>query len=165
MLALKQSDGTLHIRKMKGDGTIGEKTDSRDGSSGWSSVSFYTLNSKTYLILLKKGNGKVHIQKMNSDGTVGPRTDTRVWLAGWTSVVSFMERSKAFLFLLKEGKGTAKIFNLGDDGKIGKSVKRNPLIEIKLPVGDSFKKSGKTLGQRKKLSSGDIATIKEMYPK
>ena len=62
---LKETDGTVHIRKMNPLGKLGVKVNEYGWSSGWTTATFYTVDGQTYGFFLKENDGTVHIHKMN----------------------------------------------------------------------------------------------------
>ncbi len=109
---LSRSGKNVHIHKVNGDGTVGQKVKDYKWSGGWTSTEFLTVNNKTYLYLLKeKGlspSGKnVHIHELNSNGTVGKRVEAYNWSEGWTNVEFFTTNNQTYLYLLKQ-KGLSR---------------------------------------------------------
>lgn len=121
------------IFRMNNNGTVGALVTEYKWSEGWTSAEFYTIGSKTYLMLLKEkglsGTGKrAKIFRMNSNGTVGALVKEYKWSEGWTTAEFYKVGTKTYLMLLKEkglsGTGhRAKIFNVNSNSTIGSLVK------------------------------------------
>jgi len=106
-MLLKEGNGDVHIHEVNNNGSIGTKVydNNASWSSGWTSVTFYQILGKTYLMLLKNGDGDCHIHRMNSNGTVGFKIydNHASWSSGWTTVQAYTSGAKHFIMLLKEG--------------------------------------------------------------
>ena len=120
---LKRSDGTVHIHRMRDDGTVGEMVKSYDWSSGWTSVEFYRVGGKVFVFFLKQSDGTVHIHRMRDDGTVGEMVKSYDWSSGWTSAEFYKVGGKVFVFFLKYSDGAVHIHRMRDDGTVGEMVK------------------------------------------
>jgi len=122
LFLLKESNGIVHIHKMKGDGTVGPKVDTRDWSSGWTQAKPFRVGSNHYFFLLKKGNGHVHIHKSPSSGKVGTEVKRYDWSSGWTTAEFYNIGSSTYLFLLKEGNGIVHIHKMNSNGTVGTKI-------------------------------------------
>lgn len=127
LFLLKQSNGTVHIHKMKSDGSVGKNIVKYDWSMGWSNINFYTVKGKTYLFLMKAGsgngytNGLVHINKVNDDGTIGKVIDKHDWKAGWNKIEFFQFKGNTYVILNKDS-GLLHIRKMNNDGTLGSLV-------------------------------------------
>lgn len=123
LFLLKESDGSVHIHKMKNDGSVGGRIVTDDWSKGWSNVNFYTIDNQTYMFLMKAGSGSgytsglVHIHKMNNNGTVGKMIKEYDWSAGWSNIEFFSLKGKTYL-LLNKLNGNAHIHEMKSDGTV-----------------------------------------------
>ena len=46
-------DGSVHVHRLNGDGTVGARVKDYNWSSGWTSVEFYSVPSGTRLLIIK----------------------------------------------------------------------------------------------------------------
>jgi hypothetical protein len=124
LFLLKQSNGTVHIHKIKSNGSIGKNIAKYDWTKGWSNINFYTVKGKTFLFLMKAGsgsgytNGLVHINKVNNDGTIGKVIDKHDWRAGWNKIEFFGFKGDTYVILNKDN-GLLNIRKMNNDGTLG----------------------------------------------
>ena len=132
VLFLKHGTGDVHIHRLNGSATVGQRVYDRRWTSQWSTIEFYEIGGVTYLFALKeRGTGNdgrnVHIHRMNSDGTVGPSVATHLWTQGWTTAEFYQVGGVTYLFVMKErGAGAdgknIHIHRMNDDGTVGDRV-------------------------------------------
>ncbi|MAC83888.1 MAG: hypothetical protein CL624_07110 [Arcobacter sp.] len=127
LFLLKYKNGTVHIHKIKADGSIGSNIAKYDWSKGWSNINFYKVKGKTYLFLMKAGtsddytNGLVHINKVNDDGTIGKVIDKHDWRAGWKKIEFFTLKNNTYVILNRDN-GVVNIRKMKSDGTLGDIV-------------------------------------------
>jgi len=114
LFLLKESDGSVHVREVGTDGTIGPVLYDYGWSGGWTTAEFYTLGGRTYLFLLRETDGAVRIREVGLDGDIGPVLYDYDWSGGWTTAEFYRVGESTYLFLLKEGDGTVHIHRIGD---------------------------------------------------
>lgn len=154
LFLLKVDGGAVHIHRLKDDGTVGTRVDTRDWSDGWTSAEFYMSTTATHLILMKRSNGNIHLHAMRSNGKVGVRKQTVNWTSGYGSLGIFQPATGTkYMLIVKGSNGIAHLHPLYTSGTIGPDT---DAITIKnLGTGDLGGSS---------LSAGDIDALNEIAP-
>ena len=92
-------------------------------STGWTTVEFYEIWAKIYMLAIKSGSGLAHLHEVNDDGTIKKKIKkTYHWGTGWTHARQYTCGSQRYLALYKQNEGTAKFYRLNNDGTLGKRV-------------------------------------------
>lgn len=145
LFLLKENNGTVHIHKIKADGSIGSEIANYNWTKGWSNINFYTVKGKTYLFLMKAGKGSgytsglVHINKVNKDGTIGKVIDTHDWKAGWNKIEFFQFKDNTYVILNKDS-GLLHIRKMNNNGTLGTDILINTSSSLKnsfYPINDT----------------------------
>lgn len=119
LFLLNESDGIIEIRRMNGDGTIGEIIQSQDWSSGWTLAEFFAIDDQTHLFLLKEEDGTGNIRRVSSGGTLSDVVERYNWSSGWTSAQFYSVLGNPYAFFIKESDGVEVIYRVDPDGSIG----------------------------------------------
>ena len=170
---LKRSTGDVHIHRLNADGSLGIKVADYNWSTDWTTAEFYTINSRTFLLLHKRETGQLHIHEMNPNGTVGQdhgRHSSIAGLADKTTVQPYRVGGQWYLFALDRWSGKVAIYELRNDGSLGDQADQRQWtvgwsnIDFYMADGATFMVLYKQAEVPEMSNQGGRFGIKEMRP-
>ncbi|MEM9204399.1 MAG: hypothetical protein AAGC53_22380 [Actinomycetota bacterium] len=122
MTLVKESDGSMSIRRLQPEGGFGEEVDRQTIESGWTTVESFVTAQTSYVFLLQETTGKVRIHRVTREGRLGDTVAEHDWSSGWTTAHFFHVGTTPFLLLLKRDTGRVHLHRMTANGTAGALV-------------------------------------------
>jgi Astacin (Peptidase family M12A) len=111
--------GNAHVYQLSADGQLEKTVKHYKWSSGWNTVTPFSMGINNYLFLLKSSDGRAVVLPVNFDGSFGDVIDEHNWTAGWTSATKYAIGPLNYLYLYKRGDGMRHLNRINATGTIG----------------------------------------------
>lgn len=121
LMLFKPGNGTVHIRNVSSNGSVGSLVETHSWSNGWTHMKAYSVGKKSFMFLLKAGTGEVHIHNLNYDGTIGTSVKEYDWSSGWQNVAIFKKNGVNYL-LLNKVDGLTHLHRMNSNGTVGARI-------------------------------------------
>lgn len=101
--------GTMHALRLSGEGQVSRVTQQSNWTAGWTHLSSFTLDMRSFLFRYKSGDGTANINLINSDGTIPSRVQTINLGSGWTSALTYTVGFRKCLLLYNSASGAIQL--------------------------------------------------------